>query len=362
MIIFWVKSCHISSFYSYFIKNSLLQSDFVNSIMCTMTNKVPFFDMKQDILARIKKNGGWSNTHAHIDRAYTITKENFHLINATIAEKWHLNDEIKRNSSVDDIYDRMAQAVESMIAQGVTTLGTFIDVDEAVKDKAIKAAQKIREAYKKDITIKYINQVHKGVLSSKAKEWFEIGAEFVDIIGGLPSSDKPNEAEHLDVLLSTAKTTNKMMHVHVDQGHNFKKEKETELLAKKTIEHGMQGKVVGIHGISIATHEKPYRMELYELMKKAELMMITCPQGMLESNPSEDLVPSRNAMLPVDELVPAGITVALGTDNIADIYVPLANGDMWTELSTLIFGVRYRDVDELVKIATSNGRKVLGIA
>src|SRR5687768_4140711 len=113
-----------------------------------MANRVPYFDMKQDLLARIKKNGGWSNTHAHIDRAYTITKENFHLIDATIAEKWRLNDSIKRNSSVDDIYDRMAQAVESMIEQGVTTLGTFIDIDDVIKDKSIKAATKIRERYK----------------------------------------------------------------------------------------------------------------------------------------------------------------------------------------------------------------------
>ncbi|HSA84017.1 MAG TPA: amidohydrolase family protein [Patescibacteria group bacterium] len=326
-----------------------------------MANKVPYFDVKQELLKRIKKNGGWSNTHAHIDRAYTITKENFHLINATIAEKWHLNDEIKRSSRVNDVYDRMAQVVESMIEQGVTTLGTFIDVDEAIQDKAIKAAQKLRDTYKKDITIRYINQVHKGVLTKEAREWFDIGAQFVDIIGGLPSADKPHMEEHLDVLFSTAKKMKKMVHAHVDQGHNFKKEKETELLAKKTIEHGMQGKVVGVHGISIATHDESYREELYALMKKADLMMITCPIGMLESNPSEDLVPSRNAMLPVDELVPAGITVALGTDNIADIYVPLADGDMWAELSTLIYGVRFRDLDELVKIASVNGRKVLGV-
>lgn len=317
--------------------------------------------MKQDILEKIKKNGGWSNTHAHIDRAYTITKENFHLIDASLSEKWNLNDEIKRNSTVDDIYNRMSQAVESMIDQGVTTLGTFIDVDDVIQDKSIKAAQKVRDTYKKDITIKYINQVHKGVLNPKSREWFDLGAEFVDIIGGLPGSDRPNQAEHFDVILSTAKKMNKMVHAHVDQGHDHKKEKETELFAKKIIEHGMQGKVVGVHGISIATHEKSYRTELYELMKKAELMMITCPQGMLESNPSEDLVPSRNAMLPVDELVPAGITVALGTDNIADIYVPLASGDMWAELSTLIFGVRFRDIDEIVKISTVNGRKVLGV-
>lgn len=327
-----------------------------------MAKFVPYFDVKQTILKNIKKNGGWSNCHAHVDRAYTISRENFNLIDAPISEKWHLNDTIKQNSTVDDIYDRMAQAIEMMIAQGVTALGTFIDVDADIKDKAINAATKIKEQYKDDINIKFINQVHKGVLDPAAREWFNVGAQFVDIIGGLPSSDKPNEAEHLDIILSTAKSMNKMVHAHVDQGHNFKKEKETELLARKTIEHGMQGRVVGIHGISIATHEKPYREELYKLMKEANLMMITCPRGMLESNPSEDLVPSRNAILPVDELVPAGITVAMGTDNIADIYVPVCDGDMWSELSTLIFAARYRNIDELVNIATLNGRKVLGLA
>lgn len=323
--------------------------------------KVPYYNLKEEIKQKIMKNGGWVNCHAHIDRAYTVTKENFHLMDATLEEKWNLNDNYKRESTVDSYYDHMAQAIEMMIEQGVTALSTFIDVDEVTKDKTINAAAKVRDAYKKDITIKYVNQVHKGVLDPKAREWFDVGAQFVDIIGGLPGADRPKQAEHFDVILSTAKRMNKMVHAHVDQGHSHKKEKETELLAKKTIEHGMEGKVVGVHGISIATHEKPYRTELYELMKKAELMMVTCARGMLESNPTEDLVPSRNAMLPVDELVPAGITVGMGVDNIADIYVPFSDGDMWAELSTMIFGVRFRNVDEIVKIATTNGRKVLGI-
>lgn len=46
-----------------------------------------------------------------------------------------------------------------------------------------------------------------------------------------------------------------MCHVHVDQ-FNTPKEKETEQLCDKTIEHGMQGQVVAIHGISIGSHLK----------------------------------------------------------------------------------------------------------
>ncbi len=325
-----------------------------------MANKVDYLDLKKILLQKIKENGGWVNSHAHIDRAYTVTEDNFHLIDASIAEKWRLNDDIKRRSSVDDIYDRMAKAVEWMISQGAYALGTFIDVDEVIKDKSIKAAIRIREKYKSDIKIKYLNQVHNGVLSKESRDWFLRGAEFADIIGGLPSADPSKEPEHLDFLMQTAKEKKKMLHVHVDQLH-MQKEKETELLARKTIEHGMQGRVVGIHGSSIPTHPKEYRESLYKIMNEAELMMIVCPTGMVESRPNEELIPSRSPLLPIDELIPNGIIVAMGTDNIYDIYVPICDGDLWSDLKLLISSVRYRNIEELVKIATVNGRKVLGI-
>ncbi len=315
---------------------------------------------KGELLQKIKKNGGWVNAHAHLDRAFSINSSNYHMKNASLREKWDLNDEMKRNSSIDDVYNRMARGIEYMIEQGVQVVGTFIDVDEAIEDKAIKAAQKIRDNYGKQIQIKYINQVLKGVLDEEARKWFDVGAQFVDIIGGLPGKDKGREAEHLDVLMTTAKKMNKMVHVHVDQ-LNTVLEKETELLTDKTIEHGMRGRIVGIHGISIAAHPQNYRQELYKKMKTADVMMVACPVAWIDAGRNEEMAPSHNALTPVDELVPAGIVVALGTDNIADIYKPFTDGTMWNELQLLLEGCRYSDIDELVKIATVNGRKVLGI-
>ncbi|MDE2026437.1 MAG: amidohydrolase family protein [Patescibacteria group bacterium] len=322
--------------------------------------KVAYFDLKQHILKKIKKNGGWANCHAHLDRAFTITPETFNLYQSQLKEKWHLVDEVKKNSTVTQIYDRMAYAIEMMMAQGITAVGTFIDVDDVIEDKAIKAATKIRDRYGKDIQIKYINQVLKGVLDPKAKKWFDIGAQFVDIIGGLPGKDKGREAEHIDVLMDTAKKMGKMTHIHVDQ-LNTAAEKETELLVKKTIEHGMQGKVVGVHGISIAAHPKKYRMELYKKMVDAGVMMVSCPIAWIDNARTDELAPTHNAITPVDEMVPAGVTVSIGTDNICDIYLPLSDGNIWAELKLMIAACRYTDIDQLVKVATENGRKTLGI-
>lgn len=318
------------------------------------------WDLKQLVLTRIKEQGGFVSAHNHLDKAYLIEAERLDLAYAPLQQKWDMIDELKRQQSVDDIYDRMAYGLEQQLAQGVTALCTFIDVDPVVEDKAILAAQRLRERYASAVELRFANQTIKGVLNPVAREWFERGAEFTDIIGGLPGKDRGHEAEHLDILLTTAKKRGQMVHVHVDQ-FNDPSETETELLVDKTIEHGMQGKVVGVHGISIAAHPAAYRQALYAKMVEADVMIIACPSAWIDHQRREDLVPSHNSVTPVDELIPAGVAVALGPDNIADYYKPFSDGDMWTELRFLLEACHYYDVAELVSIATGYGRRALGL-
>lgn len=319
------------------------------------------WDLRAELLARITKQGGWTNCHTHLDRAYTITLHSLPLADAQLQAKWQLVDEIKRKSSVAQIYDRMAFSIERQLSQGVTAIGSFIDVDDVITDKAIKAAQRIQNRYGDSLSIKFINQTLKGVLDPKAKKWFDLAVEFVDIIGGLPGKDHGREDEHLDVLFTAAKRYNKLVHVHVDQ-FNTARETETELLVKKVKQYNMDGSVTAIHGVSIAAQKKQYRKRLYANMKKHGVSLITCPTAWIDSRRTEEVAPSHNAIAPVEELVAAGVTVGLGTDNIADIYKPFTDGDMWIELRFLLESCHYYELDQLVKIATTNGRKILGIS
>lgn len=325
-----------------------------------MAAKIKYFDLKDYLLERIKKNGGFVNAHAHLDRAFTLTKKSFSFGQVHLHQKWLLIDELKKRSTVSQIYDRMAYALERMLSQNVQAIGSFIDVDEVIKDKAIKAAVKIKDRYQKTIKIKFINQTLKGVIDKKAYQWFKIGAEFCDIVGSLPGKDHPFEEKHLEIVFNEAKRLKKMIHVHVDQ-LNTQKEKETELLAKKTLEFGYQKKVVAIHAISLAAHPKAYREKVYRLMKKAGVMVVACPWAWIDSQRSEEMSVTHNSITPVDELVKNGVLVALGTDNIVDIYKPFNDGEMWSELRLLLEANRFYHLQELVKIATVNGLKVLGI-
>ena len=312
----------------------------------------------------IKRNGGWVNTHAHADRSFTLSPDVLHMRKTcTLQQKWDALDKLKSESTEEDFYRRFCQFFELMISQGVTAVGTFVDIDPQSRDRAIKAGVRAREHYADQLTVKFANQTLKGVIDPEARQWFDIGSEMVDIIGALPKRDEKDYgkgSEAFDIILSTAKRLNKMVHVHVDQ-FNESLEYETEELCAKTIEHGMQGKVVAIHGISIAAHSRMYRRRLYDLMKKADVMMIACPTAWIDTPRSESIGPVHNSMTPVDELDPAGITVALGTDNVCDAMVPWNGGDMWHELMTLATGCRYDEMEALAKIATVNGRLVLGL-
>jgi cytosine/adenosine deaminase-related metal-dependent hydrolase len=327
-----------------------------------MKKTEPYWNLKEELVEKIKQNGGWINCHAHIDRAYTITPERFDLFLRPRSEKWALNDELRVSSTVDQIYDRMTRAVERLLEQGVAALATYIDVDGLVKDKSIKAAIRLRERYGKEITLKFLNQTSHGLFDKKreSRKWFEVGAQFVDILGGLPKADLGRENEYFDIVLGTAKQMGKMAHIHVDE-LNIPEEHETELLAEKVIEHGMEGKVAGIHGISLNCRPLAERKRLYKLMKKAGMMMIACPVSWMNERRSEELSPIHNPVTPIDELIPVGITIGIGSDNIADIWMPYNDADMWLDLRALLEMARFYDVDELVKIATTNGRKILGI-
>lgn len=318
------------------------------------------FNPKDLILTKIKNNGGWVNAHAHIDRAFSLDENLYKKANALRHEKWKLNKELRINSKISDIYNRMAKATELLLSQGVTAIGTFIDIDPDVKDKAIKASCNVREKYKKDMKYRFIIQTSYGIFTEETRKWFEYGADYVDIIGGLVKAAEGREEEYLDIIMATAKEKKKMVHEHIDE-LNSPLEKETELLARKTIEYGMQGKVVGIHGISINAHPKKYRQKVYKLMNDAKLMMVACPMSWLNSRREEVLTPTHNPSTPVDEMVANKIPVALGIDNIADVFMPYNDGIIWNDLRALMEMNRLYDIDTLVKIATVNGRRTLGL-
>jgi len=55
------------------------------------------------------------------------------------------------------------------------------------------------------------------------------------------------------------------------------------------------------------------------------------------------------------------LVVAIGSDNIQDVYKPFSDGNMYTEVKFLLESLHLYDIEALVRIATKNGRLVIGM-
>ncbi len=317
------------------------------------------WNMLELLREKIKAKGGPVCCHAHFDKAYVVTPETLQMCNDHMEVKWDLWKEVKENYTHKDLVERISRSAQNFVNQGCDIVRTNIDVDATVGMKCIEAALEVKEKFAGKIDIQIVSQVLEGALTPEAQKMIEKAAKYVDVLGGLPSRDRPHENEHLDFLFDLAKRMNKTVDVHIDQ-NNDPDERDTELLVKAVIRNGMQGRVNAIHSCSLAAQPDEYIRDVAQMLKEADMSVVVCPRAMIDNQqPRHKTGPIHNSIAPVPHLIEAGVNVALGVDNVYDFFCPFIDGNLFTELVFLLETTRFYDVDKLVDIATTNGRKVL---
>ncbi|CAN2039719.1 cytosine/creatinine deaminase [Candidatus Magnetomoraceae bacterium gMMP-15] len=315
-----------------------------------IADKTEPWNLKLEFFQLVDKLKGFACYHAHFDKAYLISKDNLKLAQVDMQKKWELYKYLKENYTHQDLVERISRGVEKMIDQGVTYCRTFVDADSTVKLLPIKAALEVRKKYNNRIKLEIGVQPLQGILEPESRKYFIQACELADVIGGLPSKDRPMPEKHLDYIMDIAKDMNKKLDVHIDQENNpF--ENETELLALKTMEHGLEGRVSGIHAISIAAKPKIEQERIIKLIKDAGMNIIICPSAALSMKQLDLKTSIHNSVAPLAELIKFNVPVFLGVDNIYDLFMPFVDGDIWFECRMLMEACRFYDIEKVAKIA-----------
>lgn len=309
------------------------------------------WNLKNKFLSLVSENGGLACYHAHFDKAYLISLENLKLSQVSLQKKWQLYRYLKENYTYHDLKERMLRCVEKMKKQGITRCRTFIDADSTIKLFSINVANEVKNEQNDDnFKLEIAVQPLQGVFESESRKYFEEACEKADIVGGLPSKDRPQAEKHIDIIMEIAKKLGKKVDVHIDQENN-PYEDETELLAKKTIEHGLEGRVSGVHAISLAAKSAIEQDRIINLVKDAGMNIIICPSAAISMKPHELNAPIHNSIAPFAKLLEAEVPVYLGVDNIYDLFMPLVDGDMWFECRLLMEACRFYDIEKVAEIA-----------
>lgn len=308
------------------------------------------WNLRLEFFELCRQRGGVAIHHAHFDKAYLISLANLRLSQVDMQRKWTLYRQLKESYTPDDLIERISRGAQAMVDQGVGYCRTMVDADSVCGLMPVKAALEVKRRFADRLTLEIGVQPLEGVLEPASRRVYEQACELADFCGGLPSRDRPTPEKHLDVILSIARDLGKCLDVHVDQ-ENSPDEHETEMLALKTIEHGMQGRVFGVHSVSLAAQERYERERICSLLHDAGVGIIVCPSAALSMKQLEVRAPSHNAIAPVPELLAAGVDCYLGVDNIHDLFLPLVDGDVWTECRMMMEACRHYDLDAIADMA-----------
>ena len=309
-------------------------------------------DLKFRFHTLVREKGGYKSHHAHFDKANLITPERLELGMRDMQEKWTLYRSLKQNYTEEDLKSRIRACVYGLAGQGCRNMRTFIDADSIVGTMPMRVAASLRDENKKyKVNIELATQPLEGVFGESAKI-FEECCAIADVVGGLPSRDRNiGDDKHVQRILSIGREMNKPVDVHVDQENN-PSEKETEMLARETIKAGMEGKVRAVHSISLAAHDKKYQHYVADLLKDAGITVIVCPSAAISMKPLDVFAPIHNSIAPIQLLAEHDVPLALGIDNIKDLFMPICDGDLWFECRLLMEATRCYDLEFISDIAT----------
>lgn len=301
------------------------------------------------------------NGHLHLDKVYTLEMA------GQAAIKEYNGDgmggamtSIERAADFKAAYDEswilpnVRKVCDLAVKYGNTHIRAFADIDSKAKLEGVKALLKAREEYKDKVELQVVAFPQDGVdrepgTRELIEEAVKMGA---DVVGGIPWIEFTTEEEqaHVDKMCDIAKKYDKPISMLLDDVGDME-ERTLEMLAKKSIEMGWQGKVTAQHCRAMELYPENYFRKLVTLLKKAGIGLVSDPHtGPLAAR--------------VKDLLAAGIPVGLGQDDVQDAYYPFGECNMQQIAflaAHMLRMVSFDDMELLYDMVTTSAAKALGM-
>ena len=107
----------------------------------------------------------------------------------------------------------------------------------------------------------------------------------------------------------------------------------------------------GVHAISLAAKFPREQDRICKIVKDAGMQIVVCPSAALSMKPHPKAAPIHNSIAPVAKLMEHDIDICMGIDNIADLFMPVVDGDMWFECRALMETCRFYDLEQVARWA-----------
>jgi cytosine deaminase len=302
--------------------------------------------------------------HIHLDKVL-INESVRTNETGTLSEAIEIIWERKKHYTIDDIVDRAGRVIMSAVSNGVTHIRTHVDVDNIGGLLPIQALVETRKKYSDIVDLQIVAFPQEGIIKNKGttdlmKKSMDLGA---DVVGGMPFNENnvTDSVEHIKFAFNLAKEYDADIDMHVDETDD-PAAKTLEILARQTIANDWQGRVTAGHTCALAGYKEDYAEEVIQLVKEAQIHMITNPATNLMLQGRLDAQPKRRGITRVKELIAEGINVSFGQDCVKDTFYPFGRGDLLEIAFLMAHAAHLSQPDEINQIfdmSTHNAARIM---
>lgn len=338
-------------------------------------------EIARAIVDRVIERGGFVNAHSHLDIAWVasmpltaeLAREKglsapCEVAELPLREKIDLLDVRLRTDPecVGSLRPRMERTLDALLEEHGRACRTCITVGTEVGTGSLDVAGEVKAAYAGRLHLEVTALHLRGILDDDAERAaFERACAHpaVDVIGGLPQVGCSDLEKYFELLFELSEATGKPLEVHTDE-LLVPDETETEQFARIAKRHRDQGysrRLSVVHCAALAARPPADRQRAAALLAEARVGVIVCPRSAISIGSLDRPSHLHNCIAPLRDLLAEGVLVALGTDNINDVFVPFSHGDMIEEIDFLAEATRFYDLDVLADMASRNGAEVLGL-
>jgi cytosine deaminase len=296
---------------------------------------------------------GLIDAHVHLDKTFLGLGWIPHVDGATVTARVDAEKQL-RGTSGWNVAEQGDALLQRLCAAGTTTLRTHVDVDEMVGLDNLHAVLALRERWAGRITIQIVAFPQSGILRCPRMPDLLDAAlrEGAGIVGGLdPFGFDGDIGGHLDVVFGLAERHGAPVDIHLHDGGAIGLHQLRDIAAR-THALSMAGLVVVSHAFALGEPESDDLAVTLAALAGAGVSIVTS-------------IPGNHAFPPIARMSEAGITLALGSDNIRDAWSPLSIVSMTERAMLAAYRSGFARDEELADCldrAITGGAHALGLA
>lgn len=353
------------------IKNAKLRSDEICDILIE-NGKIAAIDKsipKED--AKVIDAKGQLTTpplcdpHLHLDATLSVGKPRYN-ISGTLMEGIQVWGEYKQDLDKETVVNNAVEVIKWEVANGSLYLRSHVDVTDTT-GIALEALLEVRERVKDFATLQLVAFPQDCIYtSSKGPELMENAMKRgCEVVGGLPYFElsPPDGVKSIKFIFDLAEKYDAMVDIHCDENTDDQS-RWVEYIAREAFVRKLGDRITASHTTAMHNYNNDYAAKVIGNIKRAGMNIITNPFANSNLQNRTDGYPRRRGHTRVDELLKAGVNVAIGSDDIMDPWYPMGKGNPLAGAQLLMNYAHlsgYDQIQQLYDMITYNAAKVMRI-